>query len=81
MKEGERLYNAGKYREAAEVLKKARTPSRTPGSSTTSPARYEQAGELREALSYYQQYVGLPRRHGSELLKSRRWPSTGCACC
>jgi tetratricopeptide (TPR) repeat protein len=58
VKEGERLYNAGKYREAAEALKKAQDLQPNPRLLYNIARSYEQAGELREALSYYQQYVG-----------------------
>jgi tetratricopeptide (TPR) repeat protein len=58
VKEGERLYNAGKYREAAEVLKKAQEAQPNPKLLYNIARSYEQAGDLREALSYYQQYVG-----------------------
>jgi tetratricopeptide (TPR) repeat protein len=59
VKEGERLYKAGKYREAAEVLKKAHDAQPTPTVLYNIGRAYQRAGELREALSYYQQYVGL----------------------
>jgi tetratricopeptide (TPR) repeat protein len=58
VKEGERLYNAGKYREAAEVLKKAQEAQPNPKLIYNIARAYEQAGDLRESLSYYQQYVG-----------------------
>lgn len=58
LREGERLYNAGKYREAAEVLKKAQELQPNPKLLYNIARSHEQAGDLREALSYYQQYVG-----------------------
>lgn len=70
VKEGERLYKAGKYREAAEVLKKAQDAQPTPIVLYNIGRAYQRSGELREALSYYQQYVGLPADEADpELLK------------
>lgn len=70
VKEGERLYKAGKYREAAEVLKKAQEAQPNPLVIYNIGRAYQRAGELREALSYYQQYVGLPADQADpELLK------------
>ncbi len=70
VKEGERLYKVGKYREAAEVLKKAQEAQPNPLVIYNIGRAYQRAGELREALSYYQQYVALPADQADpELLK------------
>ncbi|WP_224370989.1 tetratricopeptide repeat protein [Hyalangium versicolor] len=70
VKEGERLYGAGKYREAAEVLKKAQEAQPNPKLIYNIARAYERAGDLREALSYYQQYVGLKTEEADpQLLK------------
>jgi tetratricopeptide (TPR) repeat protein len=69
IKEGERLYHAGKYREAAEVLKKAHGASPHPRLIFNIAVAYENAGDLREALSYYQQYVGNSEGTDPSLLK------------
>jgi tetratricopeptide (TPR) repeat protein len=71
MKEGERLYNAGRYREAAEVLKKAQEAQPNPKLLYNIARSYEQAGELREALSYYQQYVGTKTEETDTTLLKR----------
>ncbi len=59
VKEGERLYNSGKYREAAEALKKAQDLQPNPKLIYNIARAYQRSGDLREALSWYQQYVGL----------------------
>jgi tetratricopeptide (TPR) repeat protein len=59
VKEGERLYSQGKYREAAEALKKAQDLQPNPKLIYNIARAYERSGDLREALSWYQQYVGL----------------------
>jgi tetratricopeptide (TPR) repeat protein len=70
VKEGERLYNAGKYREAAEVLKKAHEAQPNPKLIYNIARAYERVGDLREALSWYQQYVSLKAEDSdSALLK------------
>jgi tetratricopeptide (TPR) repeat protein len=71
VKEGEKLYNAGKYREAAEVLKKAQELQPNPRLLYNIARSYEQAGELREALSYYQQYVGTRTEEADPTLLKR----------
>lgn len=57
VKEGERLFNARKYREAAEVLKRAYEAQPDPRLLYNIARAYEQAGDLREALSYYDQFI------------------------
>src|SRR5690349_791318 len=59
VKEGERLYSSGKYRVAAETLKKAQDLQPNPKRIYNIARAYERSGDLREALSWYQQYVGL----------------------
>src|SRR3954469_2363905 len=59
VKEGERLYSSGKYREAAEALKKAQELQPNPKLIYNIARAYERSGDLREALGWYQQYVGL----------------------
>jgi tetratricopeptide (TPR) repeat protein len=71
VKEGERLYNAGKYREAAEVLKKAQEAQPNPKLLYNIARAYEQAGDLRESLSYYQQYVGQKTEEADATLLKR----------
>jgi tetratricopeptide (TPR) repeat protein len=71
VKEGERLYNAGKYREAAEVLKKAQEAQPNPKLIYNIARAYEQAGDLRESLSYYQQYVGQKTEDSDPMLLKR----------
>ncbi|MBN1206001.1 MAG: hypothetical protein JXB05_13875 [Myxococcaceae bacterium] len=70
-REGERLYNAGRYREAAEVLKKAQAAQPNPKLIYNIARSYEQAGDLREALSYYQQYVGTRTEETDAILLKR----------
>ncbi len=57
MKEGERLFNAKKYVEAAEVLKKAYEGQPDPRILYNIARAYEQAGDMRGALSYYDQFI------------------------
>lgn len=69
IKEGERLYQAGKYRDAAEALKKAHEVAPHPRLIFNIAVALENAGELRDALSYYQQYVNSPEDTDPALLK------------
>ena len=69
IREGEKLYQAGKYREAAEALKKAHELSPNPKLIYNIAVALENAGELREALSWYQQYVGATEGTDPTLLK------------
>lgn len=57
VKEGERLFNARKYREAVEVLKRAYDAQPDPRLLYNIARAYEQAGDMREALSYYDQFI------------------------
>ena len=56
-REAERLYEAGKYREAAETLKKATAKDNDPTLLFNIARAYEQAAELPDALDYYKQYL------------------------
>ncbi|MCP3139052.1 tetratricopeptide repeat protein [Pyxidicoccus xibeiensis] len=69
IKEGERLYQAGKYKEAAEALKKAHELAPNPKLIYNIAFALENAGELRDALSWYQQYVGSTEGTDPTLLK------------
>jgi tetratricopeptide (TPR) repeat protein len=69
IREGERLYQAGKYRESAEALKKAHELSPNPKLIYNIAVALENAGDLREALSYFQQYVGNTEGTDPTLLK------------
>ncbi|WP_338269782.1 tetratricopeptide repeat protein [Corallococcus caeni] len=57
LKEGKRLYDAGKYREAAEALKQANEAQPHPRLVYNIAVALEYAGEPREAMSFYRQYV------------------------
>jgi tetratricopeptide (TPR) repeat protein len=57
VKEGERLFNARKYREAVDVLKRAYDAQPDPRLLYNIARAYEQAGDMREALSYYDQFI------------------------
>ncbi|MCP3103579.1 hypothetical protein LZ198_32315 [Myxococcus sp. K15C18031901] len=69
IKEGERLYQAGKFRESADVLKKAHEAQPNPRLIFNIAVALENAGDLREALSWYQQYVGATEGTDPTLLK------------
>ncbi|MCK8497581.1 tetratricopeptide repeat protein [Myxococcus fulvus] len=69
IKEGERLYQAGKYQEAADALKKAHEAQPNPRLIFNIAVALENAGDLREALSWYQQYVGNTEGTDPALLK------------
>ncbi|NVJ24936.1 MULTISPECIES: tetratricopeptide repeat protein [Myxococcus] len=69
IKDGERLYQAGKYAEAAEVLKKAHEAQPNPRLIFNIAVALENAGDLKEALSWYQQYVGNTEGTDPALLK------------
>ncbi|WP_426749246.1 tetratricopeptide repeat protein [Myxococcus sp. Y35] len=69
IKDGERLYQAGKYREAAEALKKAHEIQPHPRLIYNIAISLENAGDLREAVSWYQQYVGATDGTDPTLLK------------
>jgi tetratricopeptide (TPR) repeat protein len=57
VREGERLFKERKYRESAEALKKAHEQSPSPLYIFNIAVALEYAGELRESLSWYQQYI------------------------
>lgn len=57
LKEGKRLYDAGKYREAIEVLKQAHEQQPHPRLIYNIAVALEYAGEPREAMTWYRQYV------------------------
>jgi tetratricopeptide (TPR) repeat protein len=59
-KEGDKLYKEGKYREAAEVLKKAYDLDKNPVFLFNIARAYDQAGDVQVALDTYRQYVALP---------------------
>lgn len=69
IKDGERFYKAGKYREAAEALKKAHALAPHPRLIFNIAVALENGGELREALSYYQEYVNSPEDTDPGLLR------------
>lgn len=69
IKEGGRLYQAGKYRESADVLKKANEIAPHPRLIFNIAVALENAGDLKEALSYYQQYVSNTEDTDPTLLK------------
>jgi tetratricopeptide (TPR) repeat protein len=69
VKDGERLYKAGKYREAAEALLKAQALDPHPRLVYNIARAYDQAGALSDALTYYQQYVGSEEGTDPVLLK------------
>jgi tetratricopeptide (TPR) repeat protein len=69
IREGERLYGERKYREAAEALKKAHELAPNPKLIYNIAVALENAGELREALSWYQQYVSNSEGTDPTLLK------------
>jgi tetratricopeptide (TPR) repeat protein len=71
VREGERLYNSGKYREAAEALKKAQDLQPNPKLIYNIARAYQRSGALREALSWYQQYVGLKAEEADPTLLKR----------
>jgi tetratricopeptide (TPR) repeat protein len=60
VKEGDRLYKDGKYKEAAEVLKKAYELDPNPTILFNIARACDQAGEVQVALDTYRQYVSLP---------------------
>src|SRR4051812_12608315 len=67
--EAERLYQQGRYHDAAERLKEAEALSPNPRLVYNIARAYEQAGELNLALQYYQQYVNSPEGTDPTLLK------------
>ena len=59
-KEADRLYNDGKYREAADRLQKAYDIDQTPVLMFNMARALDQAGDLSSALAAYRQYISLP---------------------
>ncbi|RKH12544.1 hypothetical protein D7Y13_31830 [Corallococcus praedator] len=57
LKEGKRLYDAGKYKEAADALKQAHEAQPHPQLIYNIAVALEYAGEPREAMTWYRQYV------------------------
>ena len=69
VREAERLYQRGRYTEAAEKLKEAESISPNPRLVYNIARAYDQAGALDLALQYYQQYVNSPEGTDPTLLK------------
>lgn len=69
LKEGERLYQQGEYRKSAEVLIQANELSPNSRLLYNIARAFDQAGDLRKAVSYYQQYVNSTEGTDSQLLK------------
>lgn len=69
VKEAERLYEAGKYKNSAERLIEAYAYSPHPRIIYNIARAYDQAGELDLALEYYQRYVGSKEGTDPTLLK------------
>lgn len=69
LKEAERLYNVGKYREAAELLEKVNEQEENPKLLYNIARAWDQAGELEKSLDAYQRYVGSKEGTDPVLLK------------
>ena len=69
VKEGDHLYQAAKYKEAAETLKQAYAIEPNPKLLYNIARAYDQAGELRSAVDYYQRYVGSTEGTEATLLR------------
>ncbi|MFL5318397.1 MAG: tetratricopeptide repeat protein, partial [Myxococcaceae bacterium] len=69
LKEAERLYNVGKYKEAAELLEKVNEESPNPKLLYNIARAWDQAGELEKSLDAYQRYVGSKDGTDATLLK------------
>lgn len=59
-KESQRLYDAGKYLEAADLLRQAYDAEPSALYLYNIGRAYDQGGELETAIEYYREYVGLP---------------------
>lgn len=59
-KESQRLYDSGKYLEAAETLRQAYDAEPAALYLYNIGRAYDQGGELETAIDYYREYVGLP---------------------
>ncbi|HSP79750.1 MAG TPA: hypothetical protein VLQ93_14555 [Myxococcaceae bacterium] len=69
IREGERLYQQRKYEAAAAALVQANELSPHPRLIYNIARAYDQAGKVREAISYYQQYQSSPDGTDPLLLK------------
>src|SRR5947209_1819516 len=69
IREGERLYQSGQYKQAAETLIKAQALEPDPRLVYNIARAYDQAGELDLALDYYQRYVNSTEGTDPTLLK------------
>ncbi|MBX5482097.1 MAG: hypothetical protein IRZ16_09715 [Myxococcaceae bacterium] len=69
VKEAERLYATGKYKESAEKLIEAYPYDPNPRIIYNIARAYDQAGELELSLEYYQRYVGSTEGTDPTLLK------------
>ncbi len=61
-REAERLYQAFKYKEAAEKLREAWDAEPQPRYLYNIARAYDQAGDLEQSLDYYREYTALPSR-------------------
>jgi tetratricopeptide (TPR) repeat protein len=71
VKEGERLYNARRYREAAETLKKAYEAAPDARILYNIARAYEQVGDLRESMASYNQFISTSGGDTDPLLVKR----------
>ncbi|WP_225411801.1 hypothetical protein [Stigmatella hybrida] len=71
VKEGERLYNARRYREAADTLKKAHEAAPDARILYNIARAYEQVGDLRESMGYYNQFISTSGGDTDPLLVKR----------
>jgi hypothetical protein len=69
VRQAQKLYQRGKYHDAAETLEKAQALAPDPRLTFNIARAYDQAGELEKALDAYQRYVGSPRGTDPTLLK------------
>ncbi|MFZ5470905.1 MAG: hypothetical protein ACOZIN_15875 [Myxococcota bacterium] len=69
VKEAEKLYTGGSYREAAAKLEEANTLDPHPQLLYNIARAYDQAGDLKAAVEYYQRYVAAPEETEPSLLK------------
>jgi tetratricopeptide (TPR) repeat protein len=70
IRDGERLYGAGKYQEAAQLLLKAYALGPDPRLAFDIARAWDQAGELAKALEYYQRYVSAEGTDAAVLKRS-----------
>jgi tetratricopeptide (TPR) repeat protein len=68
-KQAERLYQNGKYRESAALLEQAYELEPNPRLLYNIARARDQAGDLREAVDYYQRYVNSTEGTDPQLLK------------